>query len=96
MPDIEDLIIQLSGVRIGQRDKGRMANVAGHLLHAILKEQWDSLSKRAKAQLTSKSAEHLLQCYEFKTKEQKMRTKEAARQAIEEEIAFLKRELKIE
>ena len=30
MPDKEDLIIQLAGVRRGQRDRGRAENVSGY------------------------------------------------------------------
>ncbi len=30
MPDFEDLVTQLSGVREGQRDKGRTKNISSH------------------------------------------------------------------
>ena len=36
MPDKEDLIIQLAGVRRGQRDRGRAENVSGYLVESVL------------------------------------------------------------
>lgn len=94
MPDFEDLISQLSAVRIGQDDKGRTANVAGHLLHSFFKEKWHFVPENVKKKLISKTEKRLLERYTYYMKIHQMRTKEAAREAIEEVTSDLKQEIK--
>ena len=53
MPDFEALVTQLSGVRIGQNDKGRVANVSGTLLKSILADQWIALTERKQNPIVS-------------------------------------------
>ena len=89
----DDLIIQLSGVRINQRDRGRVSNVAGLLLEGLL-ENWHSLTNREKESLVTTSARRLRNSYISKLKGE-YHTKEAAKEAVNEEIKFLKTALNL-
>lgn len=90
MPSLDDLIVQLSGVRVNQRDRGRVANVAGHLLESVLKDQWHSLADHQKQRLIIASASRLRDSYTAKLKYFGQSTKEAAKESIAEEIVVLK------
>ncbi|MDO8636926.1 MAG: hypothetical protein Q7R34_11980 [Dehalococcoidia bacterium] len=89
MPDLGDLIVQLSDVRVGQRDRGRTVNVAGHLIHSVLNERWLKLSDNDQKRLTAASAKRLRGNYETKLKYSTQPTREAAEQAISEELELL-------
>jgi hypothetical protein len=87
------LVTQLSGVRIGQDDKGRIENVAGHILHFIIGDQWDNLSKHERHMLVSESAPILRKVYEGYLRHG-YRTKEAAEIALKEELERLTKKYK--
>lgn len=84
MPDYEDLVAQLSGVRIGQNDKGRTANVSGTLLKSVLGNRWLNLTKHEQAVLVSESTPILRNEYESYLRRD-YRTKEAARIVVKAE-----------
>ncbi len=81
MPGFEDLVTQLSGVRIGQNDKGRLANVSGTILKSILADQWIALAERERNALISESAPKLRREYEAYLR-RGFRTKEAAKEVM--------------
>lgn len=87
----KDLVVQLSGVRIGQRDKGRVENVSGHLVHFIIGDQWNNLSERERHILVSESMPKLRKIYEEYLR-CGYRTKEAAEIALKEELERLSKE----
>lgn len=82
------LIVQLSCVRIGQRDRGRVENVSGYLIHFIIGDQWDHLSQCEQHALVSESIPKLRKTYEGYL-QRGYRTKEAAKIAIDEELERL-------
>lgn len=81
---IANLIVQLSGVRSGQNDYGRVKNVSGYLLEWVLNVPID-LNNRKHNALVSESAQVLRRSYELFLDRQ-YRTKEAARLAIKDEL----------
>jgi hypothetical protein len=84
----KDLVVELSGVRIGQRDRGRLENVSGHLVHSIIGHRWDDLSEREQHAFVSESMPKLLKTYgEYLRRG--CRTKEAAEIAIKAELERL-------
>jgi hypothetical protein len=84
----KDLVVQLSGIRIGQRDKGRLENVSSQLIHSIIGNRWDDLSEREQRDLVSESTPKLLKKYEEYLRRVN-RTKEAAEIAIKGELERL-------
>lgn len=88
MPDKEDLIIQLAGVRRGQRDRGRAENVSGYLVESVLGQHWLSLSEREKKLFASESTPNLRNQYESYLR-RGYKTKEAASLAINDEFKRL-------
>jgi hypothetical protein len=86
----KDLVAQLSGVRIGQRDKGRVENVSGRLVHFVIGDQWVNLSKREQSILVSESMPKLRRTYEEYIR-CGYRTKEAAEIALKEEVERLRK-----
>jgi len=84
----KDLVVQLSGVRIGQRDKGRVENVSGYLVHSVIGDQWHHLSQREQHALVSESIPKLRKTYE-ECLRHGCRTKEAAKIAIKAELERL-------
>jgi hypothetical protein len=89
----KNLVIQLSGVRIGQRDKGRVENVSGQVLHFIIGDPWDHLPKHEQHMLTSESAPIIRKAYEGYLR-RGYRTKEAAEIALKEELERLSKKYK--
>jgi hypothetical protein len=92
------IIIDLSQVRIGQIDHGCVNNAAGLLLKLVLtEERWLSLfNKRQQEQLITISAKRIRTCYTTKIKNLNLRSKEAARECIEEEIAILEQTFELD
>jgi hypothetical protein len=86
----ENLATQLSGVRVGQRDYGRVANVSGHLLHFVIGDEWISLSERQQRSLISEEVPILRGIYEGYLR-RGFRTIEAAQEAIKDELDRLPR-----
>jgi hypothetical protein len=86
----EDLATQLSGVRVGQNDHGRVANVSGHLLHSVMGENWISLTERQQNLLISEEEPILRDIYEGYLR-RGFRTMEAAQETIKDELDRLPR-----
>jgi hypothetical protein len=88
------LIKQLSCVRVGQRDRGRVENVSGYLVHFVIGDQWHHLSQYKQHALASESRPKLRKSYEGYL-QRGYRTEEAAKIAINEELQrLIKRYLK--
>lgn len=93
MPSHQDLVALLAGVHITDRNRRRAYTVAGHLVKSLLKERWHGLSERQRQILTKASGNRLWENYMAKRRIEDMRPKEAAQDAIFDEIAALEQEL---
>lgn len=93
MPSFEDLVVLLAGVHVTDRNRGRAYDVAGHLVAFVLRERWDRLSERQRQILIRDSGNRLWNGYMGKRRIEDMRPKEAAHDAIFDEIAVLEQKL---
>lgn len=93
MPSLNDLIAYLAGIRINERNHSRANTVAGHLVESVLKERWHQLSDRQRQLLVRPSTRRLWDSYMHKRKYLELSPKEAAKQAIRDELALLNRVL---
>ena len=93
MPDWKDLVAQLSGVRRGQRDGGRTANVSGYLVHMVVGEEWTSLTTQQRDALIRESVPNLRRQYESYL-DREYRTMEAADLAMKDELDRLTQKYK--
>lgn len=93
MPSLEDLIVLLSGIHVNQHDRRRAYTVAGHLVASILQGRWHQLSEYQRQQLVRPSTNRLWDNYMRKRRYLEQSPKEAAKQTITDEIAFLQQSL---
>lgn len=93
MPSYEDLVVLLAGVHVTDRNQTRAYDVVGHLVAFVLKERWHGLTKHQRRILIKGSGDRLWNGYMAKRKIEDVRPKEAAREAIFDEIAALQQEL---
>jgi hypothetical protein len=93
VPSYRDLIVLLSGIRVNERDRSRAITVAEHLLEPFLEDKWHLLSESDIRIVVERSADRLWKDYMNKRKILKQSTKEAAEQAINDELAFLEQTL---
>jgi len=89
MPSHEDLVILLAGIHVTDRNRRRAYAVAGHLVASVLKERWHGLSEHQRKILIRDSGNRLWNGYMEKRKNEVIKPKEAADDAIFNEIAFL-------
>ena len=89
MPSLEDLITHLAGIHKTDRVRGRAYNVAGHLVASTLKERWHGLPEHQRQMLIRDSGNRLWDGYMQQRRNEYTKPKEAARDAILEEQAFL-------
>jgi hypothetical protein len=92
MPSLEDLITLLSGTHVNECNKRRANVVAGHLLKSVLKDRWHQLSLHQTQQLVLDSTNRLWGNYMRKRKDLQS-PKEAAKEAIADELARLEQAL---
>lgn len=93
MPSHQDLVALLAGVHVTDRNRRRAYTVAGHLVKSVLKERWHGLSERQRQILSKASSDRLWNSYMAKRRIEGVRPKEAAEDAIFDEIAALEQEL---
>jgi hypothetical protein len=93
VPSYEDLVTLLAGVHVTDHKRTRAYDVAGHLVAYVLKERWHGLSERQRRILIKASGDRLWNGYMAKRRIEDMRPKEAAQDAIFDEIAALEQEL---
>ncbi len=89
MPDIKDLIGHLAAIHITDRDRSRAFTVAGHLITFVLKDRWHQLSDGQRQKLIQASASRLWNNYFDKRKKYGLSPRDAAEEAIGEEMAIL-------
>ena len=91
----EQLVRLLSGIRTKTGDDhGRANQVAGDLVHWVLRETWDHLSDSARRQPWSQSTHRLLRRYRQNLRRLDTSPKEASEQAIDDELEYLEETLK--
>ena len=93
MPTLTDLVVLLAGIPINGRDQRKAYIVAGHLLKEVLQERWHKLSETKKEQLRQYSKKHLWNGY-MSRRQQGQSPREAAEEAIRDELARLAEVLK--
>ena len=89
MPSFEDLVVLLAGIHVTDRNRRRADAVAGHLVAFVLKERWHELPKRKRQTLIRASGNRLWNGYMEKRRNEGIKPKEAAQDAIDDEITFL-------
>jgi hypothetical protein len=95
MPNRDDLIVHLSGVRINitnGNDRRRVSTVAGHLVTSIYKDEWNQLSEQKKRLTIRNSADRLWNNYMQRRTTLEQLPKEAANDAITDELSNLEKE----
>ena len=93
MPSLEDLIVMLSGIHVSDLNRRRAYTVAGHLVAYVLKGRFHQLSERQRQLLVQPSTARLWDNYMHKRRDLEQSPKEAAKQTITDEIAFLEQSL---
>ena len=93
MPSLEDLIVLLSGIHVSDRNQRRAYTVAGHLVASVLKDRWHQLSERQRQLLVQPSTDRLWDSYMHKRRYLEQPPKEAAEEAIADELALLEQAL---
>lgn len=89
MPNYEDLVILLAGVHVTDRNRRRAYAVAGHLIESVLKERWHRLSEHQRKILIRDSGDRLWNGYMEKRRNEVIKPKEAAQDAIFDELTTL-------
>lgn len=93
MPSLEDLVSLLAGIHVTDRNRRRAYAVAGHLVASALKERYRGLPKHQLQILIRDSGNRLWDGYMKKRGNEAMKPKEAARDAILDEITVLEQSL---
>ena len=93
MPSLDDLVLLLTGVRVNERSQKRVVTVAGHLVASVLEEQWHALTERQRQQLVKSSTKRLWDGYMSMRKYLGQPPKEAAKQAIANELKLLRKSM---
>jgi hypothetical protein len=83
------LVILLAGVHVTDRNRRRAYAVAGHLIKAVLKERWHRLSEHQRQILIKESGNRLWNGYMEKRRNEVIKPKEAAQDAIFDETSVL-------
>src|SRR3989304_3804486 len=89
MPNLEDLVVLLSGIHITDRTREQAYAVAGHLVASTLRERWHELPERQRQILIKQSGNRLWDAYKKKRRNEYEKSRDAATEAIAEEMAFL-------
>jgi len=93
MPSLDDLISLLAGIRVNERSRKRAVVVAGHLIASVSEDQWHSLTEHQRQQLVEPSTKRLWDSYMSMRKFSEQPPKEAAKQAIANELKLLRESL---
>jgi hypothetical protein len=91
MPNLEDLVTLLADIHITDRDRRRAYTVAGHLVASALKERWHGTSDHQRQIYIRDSGDRLWNSYGEKRRNENIKPKEAARDAIYDEMTVLDR-----
>lgn len=89
MPDIKDLIVHLASIRVTDRNRRRVYDVAGHLVESALKERWHKTPDRQRRALIRDSGNRLWDGYMEKRRNKEITPEEAAQEAIFDEESIL-------
>lgn len=89
MPSIADLADELSQISVDGHEKERVLRVAETLLAAVFYKNWDQISEKEKNEMICARGEELFDNYFAHINVSCMEPKEAARQAIDQELEII-------
>jgi ABC-type transporter MlaC component len=95
MADFENNVVHLATVRTNERNLHIVFEVATDLVISVLGRSWDNLSERQQQLLVRPYANHLFNNYRRKLSTGYSH-KEAARQAMKEELSLIEEQLTFE